>query len=141
MTGGPSVLHASCVAFGDRAALILGPSGAGKSALAPQLLAIGAALVADDRTLVAPSGGGLVARAPHGLPALLEARGVGLLRAAPVGEATVVLAVDLGAQETLRLPPRRVWQCCGIAVECVHGPATAHFPAAIRQYILYGRAA
>jgi HPr kinase/phosphorylase len=136
---GAVVLHASCVAFGERGVLIIGPSGAGKSALALQLLAFGARLVADDRTLVIPEGGRLSVRAPAGLPALIEARGIGLLRATPVTTAALCLVVDLGAVETARLPPRRVWQCCGIAVDCVHGPATPHFPAAIRQYIIAGR--
>jgi HPr kinase/phosphorylase len=140
VTGGV-LLHASCVAFGERAVLILGPAGAGKSSLALQLMALGAMLVADDRTLVAADGARLVARAPTGLPALIEARGLGLLRAPLMAEAVLHLAVDLGATETARLPPRRLWQCCGIAIDCVHGPATAHFPAALRQYIMHGREA
>lgn len=140
-SAGAVVLHASCVAFGARAVLILGPSGSGKSALALQLMALGAVLVADDRTALAPSpdGARLVARAPPGLPPWIEARGIGLLRAAPADSAIVALAVDLGATETARLPPRRVWHACGIAVDCIHGPATPHFPAAVRQYILGGR--
>lgn len=138
---GVVVLHASCVAFDGRGVLILGPAGAGKSALALQLMALGAALVADDRTAVAPTADGarLAARAPPGLPPLIEARGIGLLRAVPVPEAILALVVDLGAAEAARLPPRRVWHGCGIAVECIHGPATPHFPAAIRQYIRHGR--
>ena len=41
-------LHASFVAINGRGVLILGPSGAGKSALALQLIAFGAKLVAGD---------------------------------------------------------------------------------------------
>lgn len=141
------VLHATCVAFGAAGVLIVGPSGSGKSALALHLLALGAALVADDRVALhagppAASGAGtLVAAAPPGLPALIEARGIGLLHAPLAPAATVALAVDLGAAEPDRLPPRRLWHWRGIAVDCVHGPATGHFPAAIRQYIIHGRAA
>jgi HPr kinase/phosphorylase len=54
-----SLLHASTVAFGrDGGILILGPSGAGKSTLALRLIAAGAQLVADDRTIVMAARGG-----------------------------------------------------------------------------------
>jgi len=46
-----NVLHASCVCLEGRAVLIRGASGSGKSGLALQLIALGAALVADDRTV------------------------------------------------------------------------------------------
>ncbi|MDA3887407.1 MAG: serine kinase, partial [Allgaiera sp.] len=61
---GESILHASCVALDGRGVLILGPSGAGKSGLALQLMALGARLVADDRTRLNPRAGRLIARAP-----------------------------------------------------------------------------
>ena len=44
------VMHASCVSYENHAVLILGPSGIGKSSLALQLMALGAVLVADDKT-------------------------------------------------------------------------------------------
>ncbi|MDR5653136.1 HPr kinase/phosphorylase [Ruixingdingia sedimenti] len=133
-----AVLHATCVAFDGRGVLILGPSGSGKSALGLHLMALGARLVADDRTQVEVAEG-LFATAPPGLPPLIEARGVGLLRADPLPRARLVLAVDLGARETERLPPRREWMHKGHALPLVHGPMTGHFPAAIRLYILSGR--
>jgi HPr kinase/phosphorylase len=133
------ILHASCVAFGDRGVLILGPSGAGKSALALQLMALGAGLVADDRVHVSPRGGGLIASAPPGLPALIEARGIGLLHAPLLDAAWVRLAVDLSRAETERLPPQRRMIFHDVAVELVLGPVTGHFPAAIRHYVLSGR--
>lgn len=135
----PELVHACCVAFAGRAVLILGPSGAGKSQLGLGLMALGAALVADDRVALHPGQDGPIASAPRGLPPLIEARGIGLLRAATVDRATVVLAVDLGETETSRLPPRHWRDFCGHAVETVHGAANWHFPAAIRQYILWGR--
>ena len=48
----PLILHGSCVAVEGRGVLIVGPSGAGKSSLALALMALGAELVADDRTEV-----------------------------------------------------------------------------------------
>lgn len=136
---GQGALHASCVAFADRGVLILGPSGAGKSALSLQLMALGAALVADDRVLLTEMRGALVASAPPGLPPLIEARGIGLLQAERQGSARVVLAVDLGQTETDRLPPQRHLVLHGVAVALVLGPVTGHFPAAIRHYVLSGR--
>lgn len=133
------VLHASCVAFGDRAVLILGPSGVGKSALALNLMALGAALVADDRVALSPCAGALVASAPPGLPSLIEARGIGLLQANLQGTAQLALAVDLGQAETHRLPPPRHLVVQGVTVALVLGPVTGHFPAAIRHYVLSGR--
>jgi len=139
MTGAAPVLHATCVAFGSRGVLILGPSGAGKSALALQLMALGAALVADDRVQVTASGDTLTATAPPGLPTLIEARGIGLLHAPLQAAARVVLAIDLGQAETVRLPPQRRMNLHDVAVELVLGPVTGHFPAAIRHYVLSGR--
>jgi HPr kinase/phosphorylase len=136
-----AVLHASAVAFGAAGVLLLGPSGSGKSALALQLMALGAALLADDRTRLTVVGGAILAGAPPGLPAIIEARGIGLLAARLAAPAPLALVVDLGRRETERLPPHRRWIWQGIAVDCLHGPATPHFPAAILQYIHCGRAA
>ena len=102
------ILHATAVADpAGRGLLILGPSGAGKSALAWQLLSLGARLVADDRTVVTAGDEGLTLSCPPTIRGLIEARGIGLLRAETVSSAPLVLAVDLGRTETDRLPPRR----------------------------------
>ncbi|WP_102224078.1 HPr kinase/phosphorylase [Acidimangrovimonas sediminis] len=135
------MIHASCVALEGRGVLILGPSGAGKSALALQLMALGARLVADDRTSLMPRGGRLIARAPAAIFGRIEARGIGILAADALDEAEIALAVDLGATETSRLPPERVFTAQGCAVPLCHGPATGHFPAALVQYLRAGRIA
>ena len=59
------ILHATCVAFGANAVLILGAAGSGKSALALQLMALGCDLVSDDRTAVVAEGAKLIAAAPR----------------------------------------------------------------------------
>ena len=69
-----ATLHATAVAVDGRAALILGASGAGKSSLALQLMALGAVLVADDRTVVQRDGSHIVADVPDTLRGLIEAR-------------------------------------------------------------------
>jgi HPr kinase/phosphorylase len=129
------ILHASCVALEGRGLLILGPSGAGKSGLALQLMALGARLVADDRTEVFRDGSGLSARCPPALAGLIEARGIGILRADPLTHAPVVLAVDLGQSETERLPQRRVIFVLGATIDLVLGPQSAHFASALCCYL------
>lgn len=141
MSAGPQVLHAGCVAIAGRGLLILGPSGSGKSALALQLLALGAGLVSDDRTELDLRDGRLFARAPAALSGLIEARGLGILRAPAVAEVELVLAVDLGLHEDERLPPRRTITLAGATCELVHGSQSSHFPAALMCYLRYGRLA
>lgn len=128
-------LHASCIAIADRGLLILGPSGAGKSALALQLMALGAALVSDDRTEVRADNGQLVASAPPALQGLIEARFVGLLRAPFRPQTTLALAIDLGQTETDRLPPSRHITVQGIDLPLVLTPPHPHFPSAILCYL------
>lgn len=141
MTGGPDAnpLHASCVAVDGRGVLILGPSGSGKSALALQLMAHGARLVADDRCLVLSRHGRLVATCPPALSGLIEARRIGILRADPLPEAELVLAVDLGQDEGERLPPRRTHALHGIALDLVLGPVSAHLGHSLLQHLRCGR--
>lgn len=140
-TGAPAplILHASCVALDGRGLLILGPSGSGKSALALHLMALGARLVADDRCQVTRDGGSLVASCPPNLSGLIEARGLGLLRADPLPSARLALALDLGQTETDRLPPRRQYACHGLSLDLALGPLTPHLPAALLQYLRGGR--
>lgn len=135
-------LHASAVAFAGRGVLILGPSGSGKSSLALDLIGLGATLVADDAVRLARGPGGrLLARAPERVRGLIEARGVGLLRAAALDEAPVELVVDLARVETHRLPPERTTTWLGVTLPLLHKVESRCFPAAIRQYLLEGRSA
>lgn len=129
------ILHASSVAWQGRGVLILGPSGSGKSTLALRLMALGAVLVADDRTHVAED---LTASAPESLAGLIEARGFGLLRAdhAP---ARLVLAVDLGREEPERLPPMRHSLVQGSQLPLVLGRGRDHLDCMVLQYLKGGR--
>ena len=135
------ILHATAVADASgRGMVILGPSGAGKSALALQLLALGARLVADDRTvLTLDETGGLTLTCPPPIRGLIEARGLGLLRAETIASASLALVVDLGRTETERLPQRREILLLGRPCDLVFGPVTAHFPAALLRYLAWGR--
>ncbi len=134
-------LHASCVAVDGRGVLIIGPSGAGKSALALRLISLGAMLVADDQTAITAENGALIARCPAALAGLIEARGVGILRAPSLPETPVVLVVDLGTPEPDRLPPQRSVTILGLARDLVLGSPSDHFPAAVLCYLRHGRQA
>ncbi len=136
-----TILHASTVALGARAVLIRGASGAGKSALALQLMAHGAALVADDRTRLWIARGEVMADAPDTIRGMIEARGVGILAAVPAGPQPVRLIVDMDKAETERLPPMRQEPLLGISLPVVRKIEAPHFPAAILLYLSSGREA
>jgi HPr kinase/phosphorylase len=129
------LLHASCVAVNTRAVLILGAAGAGKSALALQLIAYGAELVADDQTQITLNGQQLAATCPTPLSGMIEARGVGLLHSPPRASAPLHLVVDLDQPETERLPPRRITTLLGVQLPLVLAAQTPHFPASLLCYL------
>ena len=139
--GSDTVVHATCVAIAKRGLLIIGPSASGKSALGLALMALGAKLVADDRTVLANKTGRLIAKCPPTLRGLIEARGLGLLRGQTVASAAITLVVDLGQTETDRLPPHRNTTLCGVTCALVLGQQSPHFPAALMAYMLGGRQA
>jgi HPr kinase/phosphorylase len=134
-----ALLHASCVAVAGRGLLILGPSGAGKSSLAIQMMALGADLVADDQVELTLSGGTLTAACPAPLQGLIEARGVGLLRAPYAGPVAVHLAADLGASECPRLPEMHRLVLLDQPIELVKGPPRPHLAPALLLYLRGGR--
>lgn len=125
------VLHASCVALNGRGVVITGPSGAGKSALALNLMALGATLVADDRTRLRLQDKRLLASAPAEIAGLIEARYMGLLSVMALPETPVDLVVDLGATEASRLPPRRRIAFLGHEVDLVLGSSLPHLAPAL----------
>jgi HPr kinase/phosphorylase len=133
-----TTLHASCVALDGRGVLICGASGGGKSTLALELMSRGAALVADDRTEVSRRQTQLFARAPAAISGLIEARGVGLLKAAAVAEVQLHLIVDMDELETQRLPRHVTRQMLGVTLPLLKRVDARHFPAALIQYLKGG---
>jgi serine kinase of HPr protein (carbohydrate metabolism regulator) len=116
----PSPLHAGLVAVctpkGWRGMLLRGPSGAGKSGLALQLIRGGWRLVADDRVIVWASGGRAWGRAPGALGGLIEAWGVGVVRAPalPFAEITRVLDCAPPGEALERTPAPTAVEVCGV---------------------------
>ena len=132
-------LHASCVGLDGDAVLILGKSGAGKSALALTLMAYGAQLVADDRVVLRPVDGRIIASVPDTIAGLIEARGVGILKAAFLPCAALALIVDLDQSEQDRIPSPRYMTVLGHDLPLLHRVDGLHFAPAILQFLRAGR--
>lgn len=119
--------------------LIIGPSGSGKSSLALALMALGAALVADDRVVLTHTPANVIASAPPSLKGLIEARFVGLLHADSVASAPVAAVVDLGTEETDRLPYARHTPVLGQSVPLLRAGPQPIFAPALVQFMKAGR--
>ncbi|WP_296427684.1 HPr kinase/phosphatase C-terminal domain-containing protein [Yoonia sp.] len=137
MTDATSI-HATCVAFDGRAALIKGASGSGKSATGLMLMGLGCALVADDRTVLRRRGDAVMAHCPDAIRGMIEARSVGLLNAACVDDAQVVLVVNLDETEDRRLPERRSVTLLGLDIPLIGHNSGPHFVPAILQILKAG---
>ena len=104
-----SIVHGTAVALPGlqepAAVLLRGLSGAGKSDLAFRLIEEGGALISDDQVVLERRQEKIYASGLEAIRGLLEVRGVGLLRYAPAGPASLRMIVDLCAREDVpRLP-------------------------------------
>lgn len=135
MTDAGLTLHASCVAWLGRGVLIIGPSGSGKSALALSLMAYGATLIADDRTMLTRRGADILATCPPTIAGLIEARGVGILSLPAQETARIALVVDMSQTETMRLPEKHSHSVLDIRLACLHKVDAPYFPAAVLAYL------
>ena len=128
------MVHATCVAIGDRAVLLCGPSGSGKSDLALRLIDGGAQLVADDQVVLRAEAGRIVARAPEALAGRMEVRGIGIVAVTHIAAAPVALVVDLvaaAAVERMPEPARRTLLDIALPLVAL-APFEASTPAKIR---------
>lgn len=129
------MMHATTVSVDGRGVLIIGASGAGKSALGLNLMAHGARLVADDQTILTRIQNQIVATCPPQIHGMIEARGLGLLRADPVPQAPIFLIVDLDRVENDRLPPKRHRDLLGVPIDLVFGSTYGHFSVGLLQLL------
>ncbi|WP_170561189.1 HPr kinase/phosphorylase [Ruegeria atlantica] len=134
-----AIIHASCVAVVGRGLLIVGASGAGKSALGLQMIALGAELVGDDRVALRSNGGEVTADAAPNIRGVIEARGIGLLRASPVGPVGLRYVVDLDLQEKARLPDPTSIRTLGQTVPLLRGHGVPNLASALMQLMKMGR--
>lgn len=95
----------TCVSVDGHGVLLRGPSGCGKSDLALRLIGDGAVLIADDHTDLEVRDSRLIATAPEAIRGMLEVRGLGILRFAPVNNAELAAIIDLvPADQVPRMP-------------------------------------
>ncbi len=130
--------HASLVALNDRGLLIIGPSGSGKSALALQLVALGADLVADDRTCLTTTAEGLYGQPPQTIAGRIEARGLGILALPHRPDAPISAVVDMGQTETDRLPEPRDMRLLGHAIPAFRKCDGPGFAPALFLFLRHG---
>jgi HPr kinase/phosphorylase len=119
--------------------MIRGASGAGKSGLALELMARGAMLVADDRTILTRRHDGLILSVPPVLHGMIEARCLGLLNAEVAEGVPLAAVLDLDVAETHRLPPWRRTLLMGVELPLLHKSTSQYFPARLVQYLKTGR--
>ena len=137
MTGDASI-HATCVAFDGKAVLIRGASGTGKSAIGLMLMAMGCRLVSDDRTLLRRDGANVIASCPAPIRDMIEARGIGLLKADSLDAAEIVLVADLDLEIQDRLPQRRTVTLLGCEIPLIGHIQGPHLAPAILQILKAG---
>lgn len=102
------------------------------------MMAFGANLIADDRVILQRNGDQIMASAPPSISGLIEARGIGILRAAPAKPAAVQVVIDLDQIELGRMPERRQTQLLGQSVPLLFKLDAPHFAAALMQYLILG---
>ncbi len=118
-------IHASCAELNGRAALFTGASGSGKSSQCLALIALGATLVSDDQVVLTRDGTDLIAAAAPGIEGMIEARGLGILKAKFTTRARIVVVVDMDTTELQRLPPMRTQNFHGVDVPKINGRENA----------------
>ncbi|MBO9436029.1 HPr kinase/phosphatase C-terminal domain-containing protein [Ruegeria sp. R13_0] len=132
-------VHATCVAVQGRGLLIVGASGSGKSSLALRMIALGADLVADDRVNLRRDAGAVIADAQPQISGLIEARGIGLLRAAPCGPVALDYVLDMDQKQPARLPEPVTLQLLGHYVALLFGAGVPNLAEALMQLLKMGR--
>lgn len=111
-------VHATTVAIGGRAVMLVGPSGSGKSDLALRLIDRGARLVSDDYTELTLADRILFAAAPKPIAGQMEVRGIGIVDMPHLDAVPVALVVCLDARVE-RMPEPATCTFAGCAIPAI----------------------
>jgi serine kinase of HPr protein (carbohydrate metabolism regulator) len=117
-----TLVHGTCVALGESAAILVGASGSGKSDLALRFVLgtpaeLEPALISDDQIRVTVSDGRLIASAPETIAGRIEVRGIGIVPLVARTSAEVKLIIRLVEPDAVpRMPPAQAQtqKLCGI---------------------------
>lgn len=130
------IAHATTVVAHGVGLMITGASGSGKSGLAISMLALGAELVSDDRTVLSrPDEGPPLADAPEAIRGLIEARGLGLIRVRAAGPSRLGCVVDMSTPSQERLPPPQSTEVLGFVLPLHHHVDAPWFPGALLMWL------
>lgn len=134
MPDGAILVHATCVAWAGRGALLRGRSGSGKSDLALRLIDQGADLVADDQVVLTRRGDAIVATPPAVLAGRIEVRGIGIVERPWARAACLVAVFDLTERAAIaRLPDDQTVRLAGLALPLFRvAPFEASAPSKVR---------
>ncbi|MFT6105451.1 MAG: HPr kinase/phosphorylase [Paracoccaceae bacterium] len=134
------LFHATTVAVGAHALMITGASGSGKSALALQLIALGACLVADDATLVRcdKNEAFLRTRCVPSIRGQIEARGIGILTLPHRQDVPLFAVIDLDRHTASRLPERQKISILDHDCPLLNKEVGPHFASTLILCLTYG---
>ncbi len=138
---GSACIHGTCVAVQEKGLLIIGASGTGKSSLALQMMALGAQLVADDRVELTGQADHVMAAGLPQIRGLIEARGIGLLRAEAARPVRLAFVVDMDQAEPARLPEPTEILVLKQTVPLLRGAGVPNLAAGLIQLVKMGRVA
>ena len=134
-------LHATALAVQGKGLLILGASGSGKSSLAIELIALGAALIADDGIWLQTASDPPILERPDTATDRIEARHIGLIGAGPtLARAPLVWVIDLDRAETDRFPPARSIALGDRSIPVLHAKGQHGLAPALSLLLRHGRA-
>ena len=132
------ILHASSVEIDGKGVVILGKSGSGKSNLAIKLISMGAKLISDDQTYFKLKDNKILISKPETTPNLIEARGIGLIKAPLVLSAKLFCFVNITNIELKRLPSEEIKYCFGKKIKMVEFNPTYNNESALFLSLRYG---
>ncbi len=105
------------------------------------MMALGAQLVGDDQVDMFVQNDQVMANAVAPIKGLIEARGIGLLRAASVGPVPLAYIVDLDQTVSARLPEPFDVYVLKRAVPLLRGAGVPNLAAGLMQLVRMGRVA